>query len=144
MTTAETRLTLSHQADSVWRIIRGFDNMDRYLSAVSQCRVEGQGEGAIRYCTLGDDVVLKEKIIHLDDDKRSLQYQILQGEVPFQNYRGRCTVAEINEQSCEVHWLGEFDVQGMEEQDVINMLKGFYQEALENIAKELSQEQHHA
>lgn len=50
MSEAKVRKTINAPVDKVWKTIRDFDGIDRYLPVVASCSVEGSGVGAKRTC----------------------------------------------------------------------------------------------
>ncbi|MFI3219145.1 MAG: SRPBCC family protein, partial [Methylococcales bacterium] len=66
---------LNVPADVVWQAIRNIGRLDVWFPIIESCRVEGEGQGALRYMTIvngGGEI--KDTIEEIDDANRRLVY----------------------------------------------------------------------
>jgi carbon monoxide dehydrogenase subunit G len=133
MSEAIVKKQINIPAEKAWATIRQFDGVDTYLPAVASCRVEGEGVGAKRFCTLQDGVKLDETLEHLDDDQCTLIYSIVDGEMPFKNYVGTVQVNDLGNGQSEVEWKSSFEVGDTDKKELITMIEGMLTTAIDGI-----------
>lgn len=107
-----TEDTVNLPADQVWTLISDFGDLDKLLPGVfSQIEVEGEGEGAVRTMTLGDGSgEIVEKLLTLDPEAKYLEYEMTSSPMPVENYRASMAVRKLDDQSCVLTWISEYDV----------------------------------
>lgn len=137
MTEARVKKTINAPTEKVWKTIRDFDGIDRYLGAVKSCTVEGSGEGAKRTCVLQDGVKINERLESLDEEKRTLSYSIIDTDppMPFTGYVGTVKVSDTGGDRTEVDWSGTFEVKGADEAEMVAMTEGLYGAAIDGLEK---------
>ncbi|MEW9528141.1 SRPBCC family protein [Microbispora sp. NPDC049125] len=103
---------IAADAGEVWAFLRGFGNLAEWLPGISMCEIEGGGPpepGAVRRMDAGGDL-FRERLLSLDDEARSLTYEILQCPLPVENYRATCRVAPVTDTGqAFVEWYADFD-----------------------------------
>jgi uncharacterized protein YndB with AHSA1/START domain len=93
-----------------WEIIRTGANMDRWVPAITQCRIEGDGVGARRVCVV-DNHEMHESIETVDDPTRLFQYRIhQQAMLPVRNILGTLHLSACGAEETEVLWFVNFDL----------------------------------
>jgi carbon monoxide dehydrogenase subunit G len=122
-------------ADRVWELLRDFGAVSRYAPGIDSCEVEGEGVGAVRTLTMGA-MSLKERLEACDDAGRRLQYAIVAGPLPFENYLATIEVREDGG-ACTVDWSSTFDPQGVSEEQARGMVEGIYRGGIKGIRKAL-------
>jgi uncharacterized protein YndB with AHSA1/START domain len=94
----------------VWEIVRTGANMDRWVPAITQCKLEGSGVGAKRVCVV-DNHELHESIETVDDPSRLFQYRIhKQAMIPVHNILGTIHLTACGGEETEVLWFVNFDL----------------------------------
>ena len=85
-------------ADKVWKLVRNFNGLPAWHPAIATSEIEGglpsDQVGCVRRFTRrSDGGLLREKLLSLADDTRSLAYNILVSPMPVANYVAgmRCT-----------------------------------------------------
>jgi len=130
MTHVSVRGTIPASADTVWKNIGSFREIEKYLPLIKSSVTEGHGLGAKRTCEVttpdGQEATINEQITDFNDTARSLTYELL-GVVPFQfeNYKGTMKVTGTGDNTCEVEWSCTFDAKGPEA-DLTKMMRDVY------------------
>lgn len=103
-------------ADRVWKLIRDFNSLPKWHPAIATSEIEGgmpsDRVGCVRRFTRkSDGGMLRETLLSLADDTRTLTYDILVSPMPVANYMAgmRVTPITMGGQSF-VEWWAVFDV----------------------------------
>ncbi len=120
----------------VWALFRDFGGVQRYTPSLESCTLEGEGIGAVRTLTLPGGAVLRERLEALDDPGTRLQYSILDGPLPVQDYLATVQLRADGE-TCRVQWSSDFEAPALEEAAAIELIEGVYRGGLEGIRKAL-------
>ena len=137
MTHVSVRGIIPASADTVWKNIGSFRDIEKYLPLVKSSVTEGSGLGAKRTCNVvtpdGQEAKIDEQITDFDDTARSLTYELL-GVVPFpfDNYKGTMKVTGTRDNTCEVEWSCTFDAKGPEA-DLTKMMRDVYTSAINGL-----------
>ncbi|MEX0960193.1 MAG: SRPBCC family protein [Burkholderiales bacterium] len=118
----------------IWETIRGGDGLDKWLPVITQCRLEGSGAGATRYCTMANGAELKEKILEIDDTRRRFRYSIDEHPLPARNLRGTVEVKDAGAERAEVSWSAEFDSEPGAREELEGMFQEIYTGAINGLA----------
>lgn len=124
-------------ADRVWELFRDFGGLDRFAAGIEECRVEGEGVGAVRTLSMPGGLKLQERLEAFDDAARSLSYAII-GEhpLPLDDYLSTVRVVEESADRCSIEWTSEFVPKGPEEA-ARSMVEGIYRGGIKGIKKAL-------
>lgn len=80
---------LGATATTSWSVLRRYDQHDEFLPRISECSLEEGGSpdrvGVVRR-TVREGNVFRDRLISLDDRKRSLAYEFLEGPLPLDHY----------------------------------------------------------
>ncbi len=123
-------------AEAVWQTISAIAGVDKWLSMIKTCRLEGTGVGAKRVCTTVDGVTLYERIEAIDQENRVFEYSIPEPPMPFKNLLGAMKVItgdNLNES--QVDWSATFEVGEAQEAEVVAMLETIYSEGIIGLEK---------
>ena len=89
---------LNATADKVWKLVRNFNSLPEWHPAIATSQIEdglpADKVGCVRRFTRNSDGgMLREKLLSLADDTRTLTYNILVSPMPVANYMAgmRCT-----------------------------------------------------
>lgn len=135
MTSVEVKTTIKAPADDVWQTVSDFKGLGRFLAAVAESSVDGSGVGARRTLTLQDGARLVEKLESLDEGARSLEYSIVSGPLPVENYLSRVQVKELGPGQCEVCWSSTFEPKGIPDKEAEETIKGIYAMGFDGLKK---------
>ncbi|KAL3818962.1 hypothetical protein ACJIZ3_004867 [Penstemon smallii] len=94
-------------ADAVWRVVRRFDNPQRYKHFIKSCRLVGDGGvGTIREVTVVSGLPAStstERLEILDDKNHILSFRVVGGEHRLMNYRSVTSVNEFKKEDGGVY-----------------------------------------
>lgn len=103
-------------ADRVWKLIRDFNSLPKWHPAIATSEIEGgmpsDRVGCVRRFTRkSDGGMLRETLLSLADDTRTLTYDIVVSPMPVANYMAgmRVTPITMGGQSF-AEWWAVFDV----------------------------------
>ncbi|MCI0584051.1 MAG: SRPBCC family protein [Chloroflexi bacterium] len=135
MPTVSVTQTLDASPEAVWSIIAAGDRVDRWLPAVTACRLEGSGPGARRVCIVGG-AELEERIDTVDPSARLFQYRITrQSMMPIRDIVGTFHVAALGPRKTHVLWSLRFELDDPAHLDAIrNGITDLYRAGLAGLA----------
>lgn len=133
---AEIEERIEAPVAEVWALFRDFGGVERYTPGLEGCEVEGEGLGAIRTLTLPGGAVLRERLERLDDGDTTLQYSILDGPLPVQNYLATVKL-HAEQDACRVQWSSDFEAPDLDDAAAIGLIEGVYRGGLEGMRKAL-------
>jgi hypothetical protein len=123
-------------ADAVWELVRDFGGVQGWSSAIQSCEVEGEGIGAVRTLTMPGGLSLQERLEAFDDAGRRLQYAIIAGPLPFENYLATIEVREDGD-ACTIDWSSTLDAKGVTDEQAVGIVEGIYTGGIQGIKKAL-------
>lgn len=123
-------------ASAVWDLLSDFGGVTRYSEGIESCTVEGEGVGAVRTIRLPGGMTLQERLEAFDDAGRRLQYAIVAGPLPMDNYLATIAVREDGDASV-IDWSSTFDPKGLSEEQARGMVEGIYRGGIAGIRKTL-------
>lgn len=132
------RITAS--ADRVWRLIRQFDGLEKYLASVSSSKKTGTSPGDVRNTILQDGTQMIHRLEEMNDQKRLLRHRLLYSNpaLPHQNYQGRIHVQEQGPEACQLTFSSEFDVNENKLIEVCQTLEATYGTMADELAAYLN------
>ena len=137
MTKVSVRSTINASAEDVWKTLRSFDRVERFLPLVSSSVVQGSGVGAERTCSInfGQGKTSKvEKLENIDEETHTIRFTVIDARPPLRGMENTITVNKIDGNKSEV-FLGEFDPAGKPEEETKKMIEGIYSIALDGLRK---------
>ena len=136
MASARSVGTIEAPASEVWRYVSDFAAIDQFMPPIARSVGTGDGVGMQRQCTFQDGAQITETLLALDDQQRSLKYNVHDpNPFPFEKYVSNTTVKELGAGRCEVEWTAEFEPQGMPAEDVTTLLQGLYQQGIDSLGQ---------
>jgi hypothetical protein len=121
-------------AQAAWEIVRTGGGIDQWVPVVTSCRLDGEGVGATRVCTInGQETV--ESIETIDDATRLFQYRIhKQSLMPVRNVMGTFHLTPVGPSEAEVLWFLNFDLDDEKAWPAVKEgIEGIYQAAIEGL-----------
>jgi hypothetical protein len=107
VTYADVHAVIDHPIDRVWEEIARFDGLERWVSGVVGCDVEGERVGAVRTVSLGDRSA-RERLEELDDASHRLRYHILPPHaMPADDVHSEIILTAIGNDRTEIVWRSE-------------------------------------
>jgi len=129
--------TIKAPADEVWKLVGDFGALNTFVEAVAKCTTDALGVGAVRTLTLQDGGVVKEKLESLDNEKRVLEYSILESPMPIKNYKGKMVVNKLSDNKSEFIWSSTFEAVEGTENEMKKALSGLYSLGVEGLKNKL-------
>lgn len=129
--------TINTGAQKVWATISVGGGLDKWMPVITECRIEGSGEGATRYCTLANGAKLQERILEVNHGRRRFKYGMSEHPLPAKNIVGSIEVVDLGNGQSQVSWSVEFDCDAVHKQELEGMFKGSYEQGLEGLEKYL-------
>ncbi|MFT8990409.1 MAG: SRPBCC family protein [Gluconobacter albidus] len=99
---------------SVWRLIRDFGTIGRWLPGVKSCELEGEEHGdrvgTIRRVEMGDVGLIREQLLALSDVDHAVTFSIVESALPIRNYRSTINLLPITaSDGTFIQWRGQFE-----------------------------------
>ncbi len=89
-----------------------------------------------RQCTFHDGAQIRETLLAMDHDERSLTYDVHDpNPFPFEGYVATMRVNGLGEGSSELVWSAKFSAKGMSDQEVTDLLDGLFLQGIDGLRK---------
>lgn len=129
---------LNVPADVVWDAIRKIGRLDVWFPFIETCRVEGEGQGALRYMTIANDGGdIKDTIEEIDDNNMRLVYLRPILPFPVADYKGTVEVFKSYDGLAVVVWTIDFESQPEDTASVAELVRSAISAGLEGMEKDL-------
>ena len=109
--------------DEVWKLVGDFAGFVEAMGIPVES--DGEGVGSTRTIAMGGSDTI-ERLEKLDNDTKTVQYSLLQGPLPVENYLSTMQLSAIDSGRTRLEWSSEFDPAGMSEADAIKAIRGIY------------------
>lgn len=123
-------------ADRVWDLLGDFGGIERYAKGLKSVTCTGSGVGAVRTITLPNGAQVQERCELLDAARRTLDYAIIAGALPFTNYLARIQLFEDGS-GTRIEWSSSFEPKGIPDAQGIAMVEGIYKSGIAGIKQAL-------
>ena len=90
-------------ADLAWAALRRVDLAHKLFAPVL---IEGTMEGNVRTVTFANGLVVRERIIDIDESRRRVAYGVLDGA--FDHHSASMQIMPISDASCRFIWVSDF------------------------------------
>jgi carbon monoxide dehydrogenase subunit G len=129
MARIDNEITIERGADQVWAILGDLGAVTRWVPGVASARMDGMR----RICSMEDGGEIHEEITAFSDERRRYTYDQVVHPLGFRRSQGTLAVDE-NGHGSRVVWNAEIDfVDGIQEAQVLPMLRHGYATALERL-----------
>lgn len=132
MTWVRERARLGASAARVWRVVGDFGGLIEAIldGREGRVRVEGDGVGALRTVTVGEDTMV-ERLEEQDDQSWRTSYSMpVTGPFPVTGYRSTIQLTPAGEGRCDLEWTGTFEPAGVSEDVAASAVRRVYVEAI--------------
>jgi len=126
---------ISAPAHEVWETVKDFEDPGKYLDAVAECTMEGNGVGAIRTVKIHGGGFGIEKMVHLDEENRIVAYALTNSSLPLSGYIAVMHVCEIRSDTCELEWSSVFEPKESTAEEAVAFVNDFYAGGFEGMKK---------
>jgi Polyketide cyclase / dehydrase and lipid transport len=135
MTTVTVTDTFDHPAATVWPVVSDFGGIHKYMRGMEPPTVEGTGLGQDRVITMGGGAVV-ERLTWCDPDAMAFSYTILSSPLPFTRYVATVKLSPQGDRT-GIEWQGNFEPDGVSEEEASTMAHGIYTGAIKGFKKHL-------
>ena len=102
--------------EKVWSVMRDFNDMPSYHSAIRKSIIEGDGPsdrvGCVRRLTLVEGFV-RERLLSMDDRNYSFSYEIIESTLPVRGYVAGVRLHRVtHDDRTFAEWWADFEVVG--------------------------------
>lgn len=122
-------------AERVWSLLSGPDLQKVIIATYAKrSEFEDTPDGPVLRTVLLDDSVVREKIERLDNERRCLEYRVLEGgSFPYRNYRGRMQIDELDADACRLVFECRFEPVEASAEDSRRVWRAHNEKVLESI-----------
>lgn len=120
------------RANQAWSKLSSFRGIEEF-SPIERSETTGNGEGATRTCYLPDGAAINEVLSKVNDEVMEMQYRITAGPFPITGYLSTIKVTGIGNSSCKITWGCEFESAKENEEEMVNLFKGFYNVIIDSL-----------
>lgn len=132
MANASANITIPVSADTVWRLIGGFDSLPDWLPYIPKSEASEGGRVRTLANPAGEAIV--ERLMAFDEAGRSYTYAILSAPFPVKGYSSTLRVVDAADGMARVEWSGEFTPVGASNDEASSLFRGIYQDGLKALA----------
>ncbi|MCA3263770.1 MAG: SRPBCC family protein [Telmatospirillum sp.] len=131
-------------AERVWREVRDFSSLPKWVPAVAECRIEGNAPadqiGCVRAFKLKDGGMLREKLLALSDYDFSTTYSILESPMAVENYVATLRLVPVTDgERCFAEWTAEFDCDPTRAEALVDQIgRGVFQAAFDELKRRVA------
>jgi hypothetical protein len=120
MATAYASGVIAADPDNVWQVARQFDGWSLWHPMIASSEMVGGADphavGARRRQVLEGGHVVHARLVALDDDRRSITYEMLDGHFPVRAYVSTIRVIPVTATGESfVEWWGTYDADAVDE-----------------------------
>ncbi len=121
-------------ASRVYDVVRDPWRMDTWHPGIPRCVREGD----VRVLTLGDGLVLRERMDLVDDRARVHRYTIVEAPVPLLDYHAQLRVLEVSPSRCVAEWSATWRSPDDQAQAMLDAVRGTFTSGLEAVRARVS------
>lgn len=133
MANASAHIVIPASADTVWRLIGGFDSLPDWLPYIPKS-VASEG-GRVRTLANPAGEAIVERLLAFDHAGRSYTYAILSAPFPVRDYTSTLRVVDMAGGKARVEWSGAFTPVGVSNDEASNLFRGIYEDGLKALAE---------
>jgi hypothetical protein len=135
MTTVTVTDSFEHPVEKVWPIVSDFGGLHKYMRGMPEVRTEGSGLGQDRYIAMPQGEIV-ERLTWCDERTYSFSYTILGGPLPVTRYVATVKLSPEGNR-CDIEWQGNFEPNGVSEDEARELVNGIYTGAIKGYKKAL-------
>src|SRR5262245_31138682 len=127
--------------DAVWRVLRDFNGHDRWHPAIATSAIEGGQPvdmvGAVRRFRMAEGGELREQLLTLSDEKRTLTYCLLEAPLPLMGYVATIRLKPVTDGDRTFwEWRSEFRPPEHRREELVSLVRdGVYRAGFEAIRR---------
>ncbi len=136
MASVSMKATVNASADELWKTVKDFNGLPKFISAIVKSEIKGDGVGAVRTLTLatgGPPIV--ERLERLDEKTQTLSYSIVESPLPIEKYFATMALKALGQGQCQLSWSSTFEPKGATEEAAKKVVEGVYNAGFEGLKK---------
>ena len=135
MATVKLSSNYPASAETIWKLIGGFNALPDWHPAIAKSEIETEGNTTFRRLSLVGGGSILEKLEKSDEDGHLYSYSILESPLPIANYSATIRVTDNEGGGCTIEWSSEFEASGAPENEAVKAIEGIYQAGFDNLRK---------
>jgi len=133
---------LNVPANLIWESIRNIGRLDVWFPFIETCRVEGAGQGALRFMTIaGNGGEIKDSIEEIDDTNMRLVYLRPVSPFPVSYYKGTVEVFSSYDGLGVIVWTIDFESKPEDVDSVAELVRSAIGEGIDGLENDLLEKQ---
>ena len=129
---------LNVPTELIWESIRNIGKLDAWFPFIETCRVEGVGQGALRFMSIvGNGGKIKDVIEEIDDANRRLVYLRPISPFPVSYYKGTVEVFPSYDGLGVIVWTIDFDSKPEDVASVCELVRSAIGEGIDGLEIDL-------
>ncbi len=105
---------------------------------MTQCSLDGQGVGAVRFCTLVNGAQLTERIVEIDHTNRRFRYAIAEHPLPVSDLSSNVEIHDLGGGQASVSWGASYLVEPEHHAELESMFGEIYEKAIQGLEQFLN------
>lgn len=138
MHSAGFKLTIKVEATVLWKTIKNFGSVEKYLPWISSSHVDGNGVGAVRTAITHDGIEIQSQLECIDEKAKILKYAIINSSLPVNNYLGTMRVKDVGFESSEMEWSAVFEVKDVSAEEEAKKMETMFELGIKGLEKYLT------
>ena len=138
----DTKVTITRKlratSDRAWDAVAAIGRLDVWFPAISDCRVEGEGVGAVRHLTLDGGGDMVDRIVSIEPEARRLRYHRVESPFPVTSYVGTVEVFTSYDELAVVAWTVDFESEPEMSRPVAELLEAAIGAGVEGMGEDLA------
>lgn len=132
-----SKVTLSTElptsAESVWRLIGGFNPLPDWHPAIAKSELSDDGCERTLHVLGGGSIVER---IETTGEEHRYSYSILESPLAIRDYQGTIAVRpNADGKGCTVEWSGDFQAGEVSDNEAVKIIQGICQVGLDNMGR---------
>jgi len=133
MAQASATVEIPATPEEVWELIGGFGSLPDWLPYIPESKLTAGG--LLRHLANPGGEAIIERLEHYDNANWTYSYSILQSPFPISRYVATLRVqVAADGKASRVVWCGDFDADGVSDEQVCELFGGIYRDGLKALA----------
>lgn len=121
----------------VWTAISSIGGLERWFPIIADCRVTGEGVGALREMDLVDGGRIVDRIDSIDQQQRLFRYRRIEHPFPVSQYVGVVTVRETPGGNAAICWSVAIDANPDAPENLLDFIHQALSDGIDGMERDL-------
>ncbi len=126
MATSQIRIEIDASADDTWEVVGNFGGVQAFVPGIIEVDVENSHTRTLR---LEGGGVVREELLGLSAQRRTLTYAITESPFPLKDYTATMSVQPLDDGRCIFAWTATYQPHPGQDEVVADMLHELFDEA---------------